>query len=135
MNREIVTDPIGIEDLWADLKANVELLRKSGYGVAMVFFGFAWGKYIYEDQWKEIPVPLDELETTVREAEEKGFGCLGNDNLYFTTEELPLRLNYSYESVIHLSYSEGNEIALKIQKRWLSHGWLTESGNSSFYNR
>jgi len=135
MNREIVTDPVGTEDLWADLRTNIELLKASGYTLALVFFGFAWGEEIYEDQWIEIPISLDDLETKIRNAEEKGFGSLGNDNLYFTIEELPLRLNYSYESVIHLSYSEGNEIALTIQKRWLSQGWLTESLNSGFYNR
>ena len=135
MNREIVTDPVGVEDLWADLRANIELLRASGYTEAVVFFGFAWGKDIYEDQWVDISMSLDDLETNVRKAEDKGFGSLGNDNLYFTIQELQLRLNYSYESVIHLSYSEGNEIALTIQKRWLSQGWLNESRNSSFYNR
>lgn len=135
MNREIVTDPLGAEDLWSDLRANIELLKASGYTEAMVLFGFAWGKDIYEGQWKDMPLSLDDLETTVCKAEAKGFGSLGNDNLYFTIEELPLRLNYSYESVIHLSYSEGNEIALTIQKRWLSQGWLNESRNSIFYNR
>ena len=135
MNRELVTDPLGAEDLWADLRANIELLKNSGYTEALVFFGFGWGEHIYEDKWKDIPMSLDDLETSVREAEDKGFGSLGNDNLYFTIEELPIRLNYSYESVIHLSYSEGNELALTIQKRWLSHGWLTESRKSEFYNR
>ena len=135
MNREIVTDPLGVEDLWADLRANIELLKVSGYTAALVFFGFAWGKDIYEGQWKEIPMLLDDLELTVHKAEDKGFGSLGNDNLYFTIEELQLRLNYSYESIIHLSYSEGNEIALTIHRRWLLQEWLNESRNSSFYNR
>ena len=135
MNREIVTDPLGTEDLWADLRANIELLEASGFTRAMVFFGFGWGGDIYEDQWKEIPMSLDDLEASVREAEEKGFGSLGKDNLYFTIEKLPLRLSYSYESVIHLSFSEGDKIALEIQKRWFSQGWLTETSNSEFYNR
>ena len=135
MNREIVTDPLGTEDLWTDLRTNIEFLKASGYTAAMVFFGVGWGGDIYEGQWKDIPMSLDDIETSVRDAEEKGFGSLGNDNLYFTIEELPLRLNYSSESVIRLSFSAGDEIASVMQKRWLSQGWLTEFRNSPFYNR
>jgi hypothetical protein len=135
MNRELVTDPLGVEDLWADLKENIVLLKASGYKEAMVLFGFGWGEHIYEEEWKDIPMPLDDLETKVKEAESKGFGTLGNDNLYFTIEEIPIRLNYSYEGIIRLSYSEGNDIASVIMKRWLSQGWLTESQRSPFYNR
>lgn len=135
MNRELVTDPLGAEDLWADLRENIELLRASGYTGAFVFFGFGWGKYIYEDGWEEIPVSLDELEKKIRQAEDEKYGCLGSDNLYFTVKEIPIRLEYSYDSVIHLSYSEGNALALTIQKRWLSLGWLTESQRSPLYGR
>ena len=137
MNRELVTDPLGVEDLWADLRENIQLLKSSGYTGAMVFFGFAWGEHMYEGKWKDIPMSLDDLEKSIRDAEDKGFGSLGSDNLYFTIEEIPIRLSYSYESVIHLSYSEGNDndMALTIQNRWLSLGWLTESQKSGFYNR
>lgn len=135
MNRELITDPLGIEDLWADLRANIELLKTSGYTRALVFFGFGWGEYIYENHWEDIPMLLDDLETSIMDAEKKGYGSLGNDNLYFTIEEIPLRLSYSYESVIHLSYTGDNDIALTIQKQWLSQGWLTESRKSKFYNR
>ena len=135
MNRELVTDPLGAEDLWADLKENVGFLKESGYAEAMVFFGYGWGEHIYEDKWKEVPVPLDDLEARIRDAENKGFGSLGKDNLYFTIEDIPIRLSYSYESVIHLSYSEGSDIASTIKERWLSRGWLTEFQKSRFYNR
>lgn len=135
MNQELVTDPLGVEDLWADLRANIELLKASGYTAALVFFGFGWGEYIYEDQWQDVPMSLDELEKRVKEAEENGFGSLGSDNLYFTIETLPIRLNYSYESDIHLSYADENDIVLTIMQRWLSQEWLTESMKSKFYNR
>ena len=135
MNRELVTDPLGAEDLWADLRTNIELLKASGYNQALVFFGFAWGKHIYENQWQDLPMELDVLEQRIVEAEEKGFGTLGNDNLYFTIEALPIRLTYSYESDIHLSYADENRIVQTIRERWLSQGWLTESQRSKFYNR
>lgn len=135
MNRELVTDPLGAEDLWADLRTNIELLKASGYTRALVFFGFAWGKHIYENQWQDLPMELDVLEQRIVEAEKKGFGTLGSDNLYFTIEELPIRLTYSYESDIHLSYADENDIVQTIRERWISQGWLTESQKSKFYNR
>jgi len=135
MNRELVTDPLGVEDLWADLRTNIELLKASGYTEALVFFGFGWGKHIYENEWQDLPVALDILEQRVVEAQEKGFGSLGSDNLYFTIEALPIRLNYSYESDIHLSYADENDIVATIRERWLSQGWLTESQKSKTYNR
>ena len=135
MNRELLTDPLGLEDLWADLRENIEFLKASGYTEALVFFGFAWGEQIYEDKWREFPINLDDLESRVRDAEHKGFGSLGKDNLYFTIEDIPIRLNYSYESVIYLSYSEGSDIASAIEQRWLSRGWLTEFQKSRLYNR
>lgn len=135
MNRELVTDPLGPEDLWADLGENIKFLKSSGYKEALIFFGFAWGEKIYEDKWQEIPITLNDLEKKVREAESKGYGSLGKDNFYFTIEDIPLRLSYSYESVIYLSYSEGSEIASIIKERWLSRGWLTEFQKSRLYNR
>ena len=101
----------------------------------MVFFGFAWGKHIYEAQWYDIPMALADLEKRVQEAESKGFGRLGSDNLYFTIEPLSLRLNYSHESDIHLSYAEENDIVAAIRQRWLDQGWLTETLKSRNYNR
>ena len=135
MNRELVTDPLGVEDLWADLRTNIELLKASGYNEALVFFGFGWGKHIYENEWRDLPMTLDALVQRVVEAQEKGFGSLGSDNLYFTIEALQIRLNYSYESDIHLSYADENDIVSTIRERWLSQEWLTESLKSKTYNR
>ena len=60
MNRELVTDPLGLEDLWEDLRENIRLLKSSGYAKAMVFFGFGWGEHIYDGKWKDIPMSLDD---------------------------------------------------------------------------
>ena len=62
-------------------------------------------------------------------------GLLGSDNVYFTLVDLPLRLSYSYESNIHLSYAREDDIVTQIRERWLSEGWLTESIRSKNYNR
>ena len=135
MNRELVTDPLDREDLWTDLRDNIELLTAYSHTRVLAFFGFAWGKHIYQDQWYDIPMSLSEFEQRITEAEEKGLGKLGQDNVYFTVEQVPLRLNYSYESDIHLSYGQDNEIVSAIRRRWLSRQWLTETLKSKTYNR
>ena len=135
MNRELVTDPLDREDLWADLKTNIELLSASGYSRVLAFFGFAWGKHIYPDQWHDMPMSLAELEEQIMRAEEKGFGSLGSDNLYFTLADLPLRLSYSHESDIHLSYVREDDIVTQIRERWFEQGWLTETLKSGNYDR
>ena len=135
MNREIVTDPLDREDLWSDLSANLELLGARGHSRVMAFFGFAWGRHIYTDQWHDMPMSLTEFEKQVIRAEEKGFGLLGSDNVYFTLTDLPLRLSYSYESDIHLSYALQDDIVTRIRDRWLSLGWLTETLKSKNYDR
>ena len=135
MNRELVTDPLDHEDLWSDLRANIELLTACGYSRGLAFFGFAWGRHIYTDQWHDMPMSLMELEKQIAGAEEKGFGSLGTDNVCFTLADLPLRLSYSYESDIHLSYALEDEMVILIRDRWLSQGWLTETLKSKNYNR
>ena len=135
MHRELITDPLDREDLWSDLRDNLELLKTHGYTEVSAFFGFAWGKHIYEDQWYDMPISSAALEELVIEAEKKGWGRLGEDNLYFTVTQVPLRLNYSYECDIHLSYAEENEIVARIRQRWLTHEWLTEFLKSKSYDR
>ena len=82
-----------------------------------------------------MPMSLAELENQIRQAEEKGFGLLGSDNVYFTLADLPLRLSYSYESDIRLSYALEDDIVTRIRERWFSQGWLTELMRSKNYDR
>ena len=135
MNRELVTDPLDHEELWSDVRANVEMLTRCGHSGALVFFGVAWGRHIYPDRWHDMLISLKELEVRIAQAEEKGFGRLGSDNLYFTLTELPLRLSYSCESDIHLSYAREDLIVTRIRERWISSGWLTETLRSKNYDR
>ena len=135
MNRELVTDPLDREDLWSDLRANIELLTACGYLRALAFFGFAWGRHIYPGQWYDMPMSLKELEKQIVLAEEEGLGLLGSDNVYFTLADLPLRLSYSHESDIHLSYAREDDIVKRIRERWLSQDWLTETLKSRNYDR
>lgn len=135
MNRELVTDPLGAEDLWEDLRIMIEWLHHQGIPEVVVLFGFSWGKHIYEKEWVDMPVAVAELESKVRNAETQNFGRLGRDNLYITLPTFEARVHYSYESDIHLSHAEDNAFVVAVRERWMANQWLTESLKSKNYNR
>ncbi|MFZ7127655.1 MAG: hypothetical protein ACOWWM_15975 [Desulfobacterales bacterium] len=126
MNREIVTDPLAVEDLWSDLRETIALLRQTGVKTVFLLFGYSWGRFIYEGPWEDIPVEVDDVEPLVSEYEAKGFGKIGDDNLYLTVPEHHMKLQYSHETDIHISYSSAHPSALVEAsiERWTGSGWL-----------
>lgn len=127
MNREVVTDPLDRGDLWFDLRENIILFNQIGITRVLVLFGFSWGKNIYAGPWKEQPISLDQLVQQVLEAEKKQFGKLGDDNLYVYVPEMDIRIQYSHEADIHLSYFQENIIVKKVLDRWFDKEWLIQS--------
>lgn len=125
MNREVITDPLDRGDLWFDLRENVILFKQLGVTQPLVLFGFSWGKQIYDGPWTEQPISVDQLTHQVLEAEEKQFGKLGDDNLYIRVPEMDIRVQYSHETDIHLSYSDENIFVQNVLARWLERQWLT----------
>jgi hypothetical protein len=128
MQAEIVTDPLQGTDLRCDLEANLARLKALGVLEISLLFGFSWGKHIYEKEWKELPASPDEARMMVCRAEKLGFGRLGDDNLYLTVKKYNLRLQYSHEADIHLSFGTANSLVRDILDRWESNQWL-------YYNR
>lgn len=135
MDKNIVTDPLGAEDLWSDFRLNIDLLKKLDIAEVLVMFGFSWGNKIYTGRWQDISMTVSEVETSVVDAESNGFGKLGDDNLYITIPLLKARLTYSYETDIHLAYAEENDFVRKVKARWSKNDWLIESERSTTYHR
>lgn len=127
MNREIITDPLDAKDLKVDLRQNMVLLQEWGIYKILLLFGYAWGNSYYRGIWKDIPVTPGQVENLVTEIEHKGYGALGNDNLYITIPDLEVRLQYSYECDIHLSYSIPDDFVQSIYDRWTAKDWFIES--------
>jgi hypothetical protein len=126
MFTEVVTDPLGAEDLWNDLLLNLNHIEALGISQVTLFFGFAWGKHIYvgEDTWHELPMGVDAVETMIRRACDQGYGRLGDDNLYLSVPDLAVRLQYSHEMDIHLSFSEHNPFVKTVLERWKDNQWF-----------
>ncbi len=124
MNREIVTDPLEPEDLWADLRTNLKLLNELQVKEVSLFFGYSWGSSIYPGDWHEITAATKTVEKTILDAEKATYGKLADDNLYLAVPSYRLRLHYSYESDIHLSYKDSNILVETILNRWSSDKWL-----------
>lgn len=129
MHAEIVTDPLQGTDLRRDLEVNLARMKALGVLEISLLFGYSWGKHIYQTQWKEMTVSPDEAQALVRRAEKQGFGELGDDNLYLYVEKYNLRLQYSHEADIHLSFGTPNRLVHDILDRWNAMQWLCYNQN------
>jgi len=127
MLAEIITDPLQRTDLRHDLEVNLARMKTMGVFEATLLFGFSWGQHIYEKQWKELPVSPDEVLALVNRAEKLEYGRLGDDNLYLAVEQFDLRLQYSHEADIHLSFGTPNRLVHDILDRWTAMQWLCYS--------
>jgi hypothetical protein len=130
MEREIITDPLDAEDLWTDLRINLALLQEMNITEILLLFGFAWGNSVYSGDWVDEPTNPGQVLIQVASAEQNKYGSLGNDNLYITVPALDARLQYSYESDIHLSYSTPNSFVKSNYIRWTANNWFIESKKS-----
>ncbi len=124
MIAEIITDPLQGRDLRHDLGVSLAGMKALGVAEVSLLFGFSWGSRIYEKAWEELPVSPDQAQALVRRAEKQGFGRLGDDNLYLTVEKFNLRLQYSHEADIHLSFNTPNRLVHDILDRWAAMQWL-----------
>ena len=124
MSIKIVTKTLQVENLWDDLKDNIALFKQFGIDNVMILFGFAWGNYIYEKDWIELPTLTDGIQNLILKAEKDDHGELGFDDLYIKLPNCNTELQYCHETDIHLTFSEPNELAQAIKTRWISNGWL-----------
>ena len=124
MNKEIVSDPLEAEDLWNDLNSNIALLTSLNIRLVLMFFGFSWGNKIYPGNWHDIPAVTKDIKDTIINFERAGHGSLASDNLELFVPEYNVRIHYSYEADIHLSYLEENAFVQPILNRWTINRWL-----------
>jgi hypothetical protein len=126
MIREIITDPLDAADLWADLNENLRLIRQMGIEDVRLFFGYSWGKHIYEGRWVEISIHPAQVEQRIVDAERKQYGSVGDDNFYVRIPDIEVRVEYTYESDIHLSYADENAFVKTVLGRWNANDWMME---------
>ena len=127
MIREVITDPLDVADLWADLRENLRLIQQMGIKQVRLFFGYSWGEHIYENRWVEFPIHPAHVEQRILEAERKQYGSVGDDNFYVRIPDIEVRVEYTYETDIHLSYAEENSFVTTVLERWSANEWMMES--------
>jgi hypothetical protein len=74
----------------------------------------------------EIPIHPAQVAQRIIEAERKQYGSVGDDNFYVRIPDIEVRMEYTYETDIHLSYAEENSFVKTVLERWNANEWLME---------
>ena len=127
MTLKIVTKTLEVDDLWDDLRINIDLFKQMSIDEVLILFGFAWGNFIYEKDWIEQSTSTYNIESLILTAEKDEHGQLGFDDLYIKIPNLNIELQYCHETDIHLTYLDTNELIEAVSKRWTLNGWLDKN--------
>jgi hypothetical protein len=110
--------------LWAELDHVVEFFRGLGHERCDVYFGWAWT--IDRDKpdlsWKEATIPLTELHTEIKKAEDAELGRFAGDDAWLNFEGENLEFQFCHHDGVHLFYSEPGGITNYFQARWRDEG-------------
>jgi hypothetical protein len=136
MHREILTYPIELKEVRAELHHLVEYLVSGGFSSCEVQFGGGWGIYYYPtDDWSYVTFSLDSVLNEIERVEALGYGILGRDELYIRVPGVPLEFHFCGDSDIHVSLDAAHQISESLYQRWKSLGyrpaeWVTATKDS-----
>ena len=99
---EIVATPGSGHNIRQEFERLIDHARTSDWRQLKVLFGFAWGNYVYPDEWREEIFSPDELCSRVRNLENQNDGSIGTDDLSITVVSTGLRYTFCHENDIHL---------------------------------
>lgn len=123
MARQILTCTLDRERLKAELAEVVQYFGEKGVGSCRVLFGFAWGNEYYPgSDWNEEEIELAQLCQKVGEAEERGLGTLGKDDLFVKLAGLEFK--FCHECDVHIHFAEPNNTDVEtFFARWQKIGY------------
>jgi len=123
MAHEFVTQPLTREALLSELSFLAAHFSTAGTEFCTVLFGFAWGSDYPEGGWRELELPLTELEAHVASVEASDIGALGDDDLFVTFPSHGLEFQLCHESDVHLRFENASPITEFFWLRWLQLGF------------
>jgi hypothetical protein len=121
-SKQIVTRIISPSELEEEMRRILDLLSAASYKEVKIMFGFAWGNWIYSDQWEYIPIPISEVMKRIQDEVDAGNGRIGDDDLYMLHPLYNCRLQFCHESDIHLWYTEGTPFVKDLFGQWAEMG-------------
>jgi len=98
-------------------------LENRGIKRVELVFGIGWALDIYPDEWKPESMAVADVRNVVSDAETKGFGKLGSDDLVLTIAELRAERFYCHEGDIHLESEVPSAYTESAKVDWIEQGW------------
>lgn len=120
--KEIMSEIFALEDVEPILKKIIEVLVNHNIQIVDIMFGFAWGNYIYENNWDNMTINASEI--IARAYEYKEYGNIGDDDLYINIPDSNIEILICHERDIHIRYEQDSELLSKLQKVLPEEQWV-----------
>jgi hypothetical protein len=123
MERDIQIHTEDVDRLRAELEYVCGYFREIGHKECDLLFGFAWRSEADESiSWKNVRIPVVEVNAEIRNAENAGLGNFARDDLWVAIDDRALKVQFCHHSGIHLSFSQPDEITEHFFARWEAEG-------------
>ena len=131
--REILTYPLSTAQFWEEFRYFVDYFDQRNFNSCGVLFGFAWGIEYYPDKdWEYEEMPIRELEERIVELEQRGFGQIGNNDVFIQIADVEFR--FCNDCDVHIGFDSQVPLIEDFYQRWESLGyqpaeWLKNEEN------
>jgi hypothetical protein len=123
MKFRVIGRPQKKEEVRSHFFTFLDQLEKDDVHEVKFTFGFAWGNFVYDGDWKEELATPAEVRRRVLDAEREGRGRIGDDDFYISVPGVGYERTYCHEADIHFE-SEIDHPELKAAKEsWTKLGW------------
>ncbi|MGE5682116.1 MAG: hypothetical protein ACM34K_14705 [Bacillota bacterium] len=120
--KEIMSKIFALEDVEPILKKIIEVLVNNNIQIVDIMFGFAWGNYIYENNWDNMTIHASEI--IARTYEYKEYGNIGDDDLYINIPDSNIEILICHERDIHIRYEQDSELLSKLKRVLPEEQWV-----------
>ena len=120
---ELTAVPPDVSAVREDFERLLVDLENRGIERVEVVFGIGWAVDIYPDEWNSQWMSVPDIRNAVSDAETKGFGKLGSDDLVLTIPEFRAERFYCHEGDIHLESDTPSTYTDSAKADWIARGW------------
>ena len=113
---QFMTEVLNNEDINEIFNGVLKELKEKFNQKYQIQYGFAWGNWIYEKDWKYLIKTPDEILSEVKMYLDKKDGKIGSDDFYIKTIDENLEITFCHESDVHIEYDIKNDLVQAIEE-------------------